>query len=190
MAVRAPTRRDPLLDALIVAAVDATQAGRGWLWAVAGEQLVVVAAHGGDAPTCVGRACAVGAGWAGDAVASKRPMALIPDADDERFSSDVVLGTRALPTSLLCFPSPYGGRVVGAVQLVDKANGSPFDVDDVELLGMLAEVAGAAIYQSAERAVAEPLSPDELGIRLRLLAAHDRARYDAIADIASELLTG
>jgi len=178
----------PLLDVVIAAAVDATGARRGWLLAVAAEELVVVAASGDDGGSKVGTRGPVDSGWAGFAVASRRPLALAPEDGDARFDRDLVVRARPRPTSLFCVPCRYQGTINGAVQLVDKAGGAPFSLDDVELVAWLAEVAGAAIDEAARGIITPPPKPEALGSELRLLAARDPARYATIAGVVRELL--
>ena len=180
----------PLLDALVVAAVDATAARRGWLLAVSGDELLVVAGAGGDAASRVGVRGAASAGWAGSVVASGRPVALTPSADDPRHTGDLVIGSDSAPASLLCFPCLRGGQAVGALQLVEKTAGGPFGLDDLELATMLADVAGAAIDETAHDGALPAPRPEELGSQLRRLAAASPERYNIIAGVVSELLQG
>jgi len=178
----------PLLDVVVAAAVDATGARRGWLLAVAAEQLVVVAASGDEGVSKVGTRGPVGSGWAGYAVASRRPLALAPEDGDARFDSDLVLRVGPRPASLFCVPCRYLGSINGALQLVDKSGGAPFSLDDVELVAWLAEVAGAAIDEAARGIITPPPQPEALGAELRQLAARDPSRYATIAGVVRELL--
>lgn len=178
----------PLLDVVIAAAVDATVAGRGWLLAVGAGELVVVAGYGDDAGARVGSRGPIAHGWGGFAVASGRPLALAPDAGDPRFTDDLVVGDDRRPASLLCFPCRHGGAIVGALQLVDKAGGALFSVDDIEVITWLVDVAGAAIAEAARGIVTPPPDPDVLGMELHQLAAGNPARYATIAGVLNELL--
>jgi GAF domain-containing protein len=189
--VTSPSGRSPLLDALIGAAVAATGSDRGWLLATADSELVVVAASGGNAATRLGARSARGpgaGGWAGSVVDSGRPVALAPESDDPRFRGDLVVGIGTRPATLLCFPCAYGGRVLGALQLVDKAARAPYSLDDVELVTLLAEVAGAALDELGGLLDAGPPEPDELGAALRFLAAANPGRYATMAGLVGELL--
>ena len=187
--VAAPTSSSPVLETLMAAAVDATAASRGWLLALVGDELRVVAAHGENAPQWVGRQGPVG-GWAGSVVANGRPVALSPEGNDPRFGGDLLVGGGPRPSSLMCFPCPSGGRVVGALLLVDKAAGAPFSLDDVELVTRLADIAGADIAETAGDIAAVVPGPDELGRGLAQLAGMDASRYATLANVVSQLLHG
>ncbi len=131
----------------------------------------------------------VESGWAGFAVASRRPLALAPEDGDARFASAIWwCGARPRPASLFCVPCRYQGTINGALQLVDKAGGAPFSLDDVELVAWLAEVAGAGIDEAARGIITPPPHPVALGGELRRLAAGDPARYATIAGVVRELL--
>jgi sigma-B regulation protein RsbU (phosphoserine phosphatase) len=169
------------------AAVEATGARRGWLVA-AGEELVVVAHRGDDTGNVLGGRGLRNSGWAGWVIERQRPVALAPAADDPRFSDDLVLATGGRPGSLVCFPCPYESRIVGALQLVDKAGGALFSVDDVQLIGMIAEIAGAALAEADGRSPEVAPSPQVLGTQLEVMAARNPGRYAAIAEVVSDLL--
>ena len=176
-----------VLDALIDAAVDATGAARGWLLAADGPELVVVAASGRRGPVGA-RGPGATSGWAGSVMQSGLPVALVPAPDDPRFRGDLIMGPGERPTSLLCFPCRHQGRTVGGLQLVDKAQGAPFSIDDVEIVTWLADVAGAALDDTGTGAPTAPPGPGELGAALGRLAAQDPARYRAVATVIAELL--
>lgn len=181
----------PVFDAIVVAAVDATTAGRGWLLAAtqSGEELLVVAGHGADARAALGARGPM-AGWSGSVLTSGRALAVAPEASDPRFAGDLVLTIGPRPASLLCFPCSYGGQARGALQLVDKVGGGPFSLDDVELVTLLAEVAGAALHEASGDAARPAPRPEELRTGLRLLAAGDPHRYAAVAGLVGQLLPG
>ena len=85
---------------------------------------------------------------------------------------------RHRPASVLCVPCAHDDDVLGVLELVDKAGGGPFTFDDVELITVLANIAGSALAESAGGVVR---SPDELGGELRQLAADDPTAYVAVA---------
>lgn len=179
---------DAVLDAVLAAAVDVTQAGRGWLLAVTNDQLQVVAGRGAGAASRVGTRGPRQFGWAGFVVGAAQPVALVARPDDPRFLGDLVADPRGRPVSLLCFPCSFGGIAVGALQLQDKAGGSPFGLNDVELATYLAEVAGAAIAEMGHPVGTSIPTPAALGADLRALAAANPARYQAVATLVDELV--
>jgi GAF domain-containing protein len=187
---RSPSIRPrPTLVAVVTAAVDATGATAGWLLEHHDGDLVVVAVHGGTpawATSLLGRHAGATTGSAALVVQSGQPVALQPGSG----SLDDELGTELLqrsPVSLVCVPCLDGDAVVGALQLVDKAGGGPFDFDDVELASLLGTIAGAALREVGAVAVDAP-TPERLGRDLARLADADPARFAAAATVVEALL--
>jgi hypothetical protein len=175
----------PTLAALVEAAVDATAAAQGWLLAVDGDELVVVAAAGGASPgNRVGNRRAV-TGTVGYVAGSGQPAALRVSPDDS--SNEGAGGLDGVPTGILAVPCG-DEDVIGVLELVDKAGGEDaFSFDDVEIVSLLARVAGAALADSSETAATVP-SPGELAGELERLAAADAARYAAVATMLQAVL--
>ena len=66
--------------------------------------------------------------------------------DDPRFNQAVDHQTGYRTRSILCTPlRARGGRVIGALQVLNKAGGGPFTVDDERTLGKIAVRCGIAI---------------------------------------------
>lgn len=176
-----------VLQALAKAAVDATAARQGWLLLLDGAVLRVVAAEGGEGDSLVGVTVPADAGSAGFVVASGQPMALAPSGDLPQFGQGVGEMLGRAPTSVLSVPCGTADEVVGVLELVDKAAGGSFSIDDVELATLLAGVAGAALAQPPVGGVTVP-TPDELSGELSRLARTDAADYAAVAQVISALL--
>ena len=187
-----PAARDPVLDAILAAAAAATQATRGWLLALTGDQVEVVATAGTAPESRLGARGPRQFGWAGYVLAAGQPVAIVPRADDPRFLGDLVADPLRRPASLACFPCRFDGEPVGALQLEDKAGGTPFVLDDVELAGYLGDVAGAALASSirAGGTGAGVPAPGELAVRLAGMATANPNRFRAIAGVVEELLNG
>lgn len=173
------------LDALLRAAVDATGAAAGCLFAWDGTDLAAVAGAGDGGPALVGRRLAAGDTSAGFVVSSGQPIAVSGRSGGGRRSAVGSLLERDA-MSVLCVPCTSDEGTVGALELIDKA-GAPFSIDDVELATLLAGVAGAALADTDGRhpAVADP---SVLGADLARLAAEDPARYRAVAGMVAILL--
>ncbi|MGH9126987.1 MAG: GAF domain-containing protein [Acidimicrobiales bacterium] len=182
------TAQHPLLYEVVSAAARATGATRGWLFGLSGSQMWVVAGYGPGAEARVGARGPWQFGWAGSVVASGHPLALSPRPEDPRFSADLVADPNHRPHSLMCFPCRHEGEPAGALQLEDKAAGVPFDVDDVELVTLLADVAAAALTEAATSGIDRPPAPEDLGVDLAALAAADPARYRTVATLVHEVL--
>jgi GAF domain-containing protein len=91
------------------------------------------------------------------------------------------------PTSILSVPCTAGGSVVGALELVDKADNERFSFDDLEVATLLGGIAGAAIAEPQQRSPDHP-SAESLAHSLRTLAISDPSRFDAIAAVVAVLL--
>ena len=177
---------DPVLQAVVTAAVAATEAEQGWVVAPRGDDLRVIAAVGSRAGELIGSAVEgedEGIGWV---IASGQQIALAP-SDSDAASGGVthVLGRRI--TAMLCVPCTADGETVGALALLDKLGGDAFPLHEVELASLLADIAGAALAQGADTRTLP--DPAELGAGLADLATTDPERYAAMATIVSTLIT-
>ncbi len=178
---------EPVLQALVEAAVSGTGGTDGWLLVRSGTALEVVAATGPHAADVLGAMVDADAGAAGFVLGSGQPMALSPRADDPRATEGVaaIIGRR--PTSVLCIPCESDSGVAGVLEIVDKGDHAMFSFDDVELATLIAGVAGVAVEtlgQSNPRAPA----PDELASELRRLGASDPNRYEVVASLIAALI--
>lgn len=176
---------DPVVRAVLDAALDTTGASAGWVLAVAGARLEAVAVAGlasGDA--LVGAHVALGAGTAGFVASTGNPLALTGASDDVRLTDGFVALTGRHPASVLCVPCLGGDDVTGVIELVDDADGR-FGFDDVEVVTVLARVAAAALSADHRRQVPDPAS---LGTRLQHLARTDPGRYAGVALTIEALL--
>jgi sigma-B regulation protein RsbU (phosphoserine phosphatase) len=177
---------DPVLQSIIRAAMDASAAAHGWLLALDGETLRVVAAAGGDAGRLIGAMLPARAGTAGYVVASGQPLAMARRAGNPRFAEGMASLLERPPDSVMSVPCSTEEAVLGVLELADKAGGGTFSFDDLELATLLASVAGASLAHVAPT----PAVPDaaQLGWELQRLAATDPTRYAAVATAVSALL--
>lgn len=180
---------DPVLQAVLDAAVSVAQAGRGWILVRTpqAEALEVVAASS-VASTELGTTVAVDGSAAGYVASLGQPLAAALRSADQ-FPNDVAsLGGGERPGSVLCVPCEHEDAQIGVLQLVDAAGGT-FSFDDVELVTLLSGIAGAAIAarSAATDRVAVP-GPAELGASLARLAGVDPAGYRALAPLLAALL--
>ena len=176
-----------VLQAIIEAATDVTAATEGWILAPRDQRLFVVAAAGDRPGQLLGASVPAGEGSAGYVVGSGQPLALAPRGGDDRGTSLVagLIGLR--PASVLCVPCSGDDAVAGALEVVDKAGGGRFTLDDVELTTLLGGIAGVALSQIAATGPAAP-TPAELGGGLHRLAELDPARYATLATAIGSLL--
>jgi GAF domain-containing protein len=176
-----------VLQAIVDAATEATAATEGWILAPRDDRLHVLAAAGDRPGQLLGASVPASEGTAGYVVASGQPLALTPRPDDARATSGVagLLGLR--PASVLCVPCAGDDSVAGALEVVDKAGGGRFSLDDVELATLLGGIAGTALDEITGTASTVP-SPAELAGGLERLAGTEPARYAVLAGAVSALL--
>src|SRR4051794_10392951 len=117
---------DPVLQAIVDAAVESTGAESGWLVARGDDGLEIVAASG-DVMTLVGTIVSADGGTAGFVVSSGQPLATSMRGEDPNFAEDVQVLLRRSPRSVLCVPCGIA-EVIGALELVDRQDG-PFTFD-------------------------------------------------------------
>jgi len=173
-----------VVQAVVGSAVSATAASAGWVMALRGDRLTVVAAVG--AGELIGVDEPADAGTGGFVVASGQPMAIAARADDDRLTEGVLGRLTTRPSSVLCVPCSSADAVVGVLELVDKAGGGTFSFDDVELATLLAGIAAAAIEADGGEVMVR--SPEELGGELRRLASADPAAYATVAGLVEAVL--
>ena len=176
---------DPVVRAVLDAAIDTTGASAGWVLAVVGTRLQAVAVSGiasGDA--LVGAHVSLGVGTAGYVASSGNPLALSGASGDVRLADGFVALTGMQPASVLCVPCLGGADVAGVIELVDDADGA-FGFDDVEVATVLARVAAAALASGRQASVPGPAA---LAARLDQLARADPTRYAGVAAAVDALL--
>jgi len=180
---------DPVLHAIVKAAVDVTAASGGWILARDSGRLTVRAAAGVDIDTAplAGVSIDEGSGTSGFVIASGQPLALSARADDPRLSEGIAAHLGRRPSTVLCVACESGDNVVGALELIDKSGGATFSFDDVELATLLASI-GAVALASGEQAQTAVVSPASLGNDLVRLADADPARYAVVASAVGALL--
>lgn len=177
-------RENPVLDEIVTAAVDVTAASVGWLLAVQGDELVVVAAAGGDSPGSLLGQRRTPAGTAGFVVASGQPASIdSPPGDTSNVGAGGLDGN---PAGVLA--APAGDEdVVGVLEVARPEGSAAFTLDDIEEITLLARIAGAAL-EVGEFADTSVRSPDELGSALAHLATRNPTRYAAIARMLDAVL--
>lgn len=173
-----------MLDEIVAAAVEVTAATSGWVLMIDGDDLVVVAAAGGDTPGAnVGRRIPVG-GTAGLVAMSGQPVALESPPDET--SNIGAGGLDGNPAGVLA--APCGEEdTVGVLEVARPAGSPPFTFDDIEEVALLARIAGAALDELDEAAAVIP-SPAHLAGELGELATRNPARYTALARMIDAVL--
>lgn len=177
---------DPVVQAVLEAAVSATSAACGWLAANDQDTISVVAAFGEDAADLVGAYVPAAAGTAGFVIGSGQPLALTSVGQDARLSDGVAALLDAAPRSMMSVPCVTDTGVVAALELADKVGGGSFSFDDVEVATLLAGIAAVALVNA--RDVSAVPEPGALAVELARLASTDPSRYAAVATALDALL--
>jgi len=116
----------------------------------------------------------LGHGIAGMVAATGQAMAISDAGSDARLASDIAASVGYVPETMLCVPLFYGSRIIGALELLDKADGQTFSAADMEALALFANQAAVALqlsrtYQHVAQLLRE--SSDDEGQRENLGAS-------------------
>jgi len=150
------------------------------------DRLEFRVASGAQGAGVIGLTVAPSHGVVGYVFSTGEPIALTDVASDPRFDQGTAERTGYLPRSIAAVPLVDGGATVGVLQVLDKHSSAAFSLRDMELLGVFARQAAAAIEaarvgRDAERMLRAAL----VGIGEGGL---DEAGLDALmAEVASEL---
>ncbi len=176
---------DSVLHTLLQAAVSASQASHGWILRLEGQELLVVASAGERAGEILGLRYPLGSDAASFCVGSGQPFASY--SSNSKMKGTIAPMVGQPPSSILCVPCEEKGTMVGAIQVADKKNAGSFDFDDVELISLMADIAGAALVQASR--LLELPSPEALVLDLQALAQSDPARYSTVASVIGMLVS-
>ncbi len=149
------------LETLVRTAVDASGAAAGWLVALTPGGLRIHAYCGPHDPARFLGATFpfADAGTVGLAAGSGQPMAVRPRSGDPQLTKGPMSLLEQPPTSYLTLPCADDDGVTGVLEVVDKQSAAGFDIDDVELLSLLSDIAAAILREQAQ---AEPPGPSPL----------------------------
>ncbi len=109
------------------------------------DRLVFRAAAGPQGAGVVGLSIDAHDGIAGYVLSSGQALAVAEATTDPRFERSTAERTGYLPTSLLAVPLVDGAGIVGVMELLDRRDGAPFDLADVELATRMAAAATAIV---------------------------------------------
>jgi PAS domain S-box-containing protein len=119
----------------------------------------------------VGQRLPQGEGIVGAAVETREAQLVNDVQIDSRWHMDTDLATGFETRSVLCAPMVSRGHPIGALEVVNKLDGTPFDRDDVELLSSFAVQAAIAV----ENARLYAQTDEQLRARVDELTALQRA---------------
>ena len=119
------------------------------------NELAFVLVHGDIRNKLRGYRISGSEGIAGWVATNRKPLIVNNPHQDWRFSQqvDTTFGFRT--RSIVCVPMVAGGKLVGVIELLNKAGDEVFSEADVSLLSILALVAATALEDMRERLEAE-----------------------------------
>lgn len=146
----APVGHNALLELLVRTAAQVLQAQAASLLLLdrATNELVFEVALGSSAAEASKFRVPVGQGIAGWVAASGQPVARSDVAQDTRHAGEMADRIGYHPKSVLAIPLRSDDEVIGVIELFDKANGQPFNNDDMETLDQFGRAAAVAIEQA------------------------------------------
>lgn len=177
---------DQTLEVLVERMRGLVAASAGWIVARQADASRVVAVSGDVGMLRVGSV--VDGGSASYVASTGQPLALAPQHGDAFVEQGAVALLGRVPTALISLPCPYSDDVVGAVELVDKSGGARFSLDDLEIAGAFADVAGVALA-TAYGDLVEVASAEQLGAELRRLEQEDPQRFRSVSWAVGALLS-
>jgi len=142
------------------------------------RELVIEHALGPRGREAKGVRLPLGHGIAGLVAASGQPMAISNAGRDPRHAAEIAARIGYQPDTILCVPLIYEERVIGVLELMDKAGGRSFTPADIETLGGFGTQAAIVIEQSR-------LQTSVSGLIGLLLSSPDRAGAAAGAGTAA-----
>lgn len=142
-----------LLRMIVETAARVIGAQAGSLFTVSddGEDLVFEVAIGPHAEQAQRFTVPIGQGIAGLVAVTGQPMAVSNARSDPRHASDLAQQIGYQPSSILCVPLFYDDRVIGVLELLDRLGSGSFTPGDMELLGLFATQAAAAMELSRDQ---------------------------------------
>lgn len=146
----APPSADPALGAIASAGAAALRviAASIAIHDATTGQLVFRAAAGPQGEGVMGLAIASHEGIAGYAFSTGQPLAVADVAGDPRFGRQAAERTGYMPRSLLAVPLIDDEGAIGVMEWLDRLDGAPFDLTDMELATRVAAAATATARAS------------------------------------------
>jgi GAF domain-containing protein len=148
----APVSHSRLLEMIVETAAQVINSAAASLFLVDDEhqELVFEVALGQKAAEVKKFRVPMGHGIAGHVAATGQPTAT-SGAADPRHASEISESVGYVPRTILCVPLFYADRVIGVLELLDKADEAAFSMLDMQVLGLFANLAAVAVEQSRTR---------------------------------------
>jgi len=147
-----PSSNRDLLQSIVDAAARIFGAAAASIALVDEKQQVLEfkVAYGVGNEDVVGMRIPLDSGIAGYVAMTGQPIAISNVQQDARFNQDFARSTGYVPRSILATPLLWGDRVIGVMEVLDKISAPSFGMQDMELLGLFAQQAAIAIFQSQQ----------------------------------------
>jgi signal transduction protein with GAF and PtsI domain len=154
-----PVTPEPALDAVAEAAADfiGVTAASVALHDRATDRLVFRAAAGPEGRGVIGLSIAPHEGIAGYVFSTGQPLAVTDVTVDPRFERATAEQTGYVPRSVLAVPLVDGVDAIGVFELLDRRDGAPFDLTDIEAATRMAAAMTAVARTSRVDREAEGL---------------------------------
>jgi GAF domain-containing protein len=140
------------------------------------DELVFAAVAGEDEQGLVGRRMPSSEGIAGWVISSRTPLVLSDVQNDPRWSRGVAEQTGYAPKGMMAVPLLHDDDALGVLQVLDRPAQATFSLAEMELLGLFATQAGAAlsVLRSVRRARATVEGEADTGALTAVAAAVER----------------
>ncbi len=184
---------DELLPRVFERVLAALGAEGGSLWIAEGEMLRCRLALGGTGQRLVGAVMPIGTGFVGSVAQNQRTTMVVEAVRDPRFQEQTDASEETAASNVMATPMVTAGTTVGAIQVVNKQQGSGvFDQHDRELLEGLAAIAAPAL-RNAQLHAAETRAHDlallhEISREITATLDLDRV-LQSVVNLASRALT-
>jgi len=151
-AIGAPVTHSRLLEMIVETAAQVISSQAASLFLVDEEhrELVFEIALGQKAEEVKKFRVPLGHGIAGHVASTGQPTATSGTVDP-RQAREIGESVGYIPRTILCVPLFYADRVIGVLELLDKADDATFTMLDMHVLGLFANMAAVAIEQSRTR---------------------------------------
>jgi signal transduction histidine kinase len=164
---------DPLLQRIIQSSADILACEAGSLFLIDEEtgEYVFRVAVGPVGQNLVGMRIAPGKGFVGEAIESGKALIVNDVQNDPRWFKGADAASGFITRALMVVPLRYQGRPIGAVEVINKKDGTPFGEEDQNLLTAFSGQAAVAIqnarlFTMTDQALAERV--DELSAMQRI----------------------
>ena len=144
------------------------------------DELVFEAVAGEGAETLLGTRFPSSTGVAGWVLVTRQPLVVEDLTKDTRFARDAAESTGYVPRGLMAVPLISEENTLGVLEVLDRPEGSPFSLAEMDLLGLFANQAaiGLELLRRGRRAQAALAGEGELAALARFAARLESAPED------------